>query len=150
MDVRALLYPESPRNPQGLRWFRISCRSAHLVAIAGLVGGHVFDASREALHPWLGATLITGALLVATYLYGSFSWLHKLKGLAMAAKLVLVLLVPLMWDLRVWLLGAVILISGFSSHAPGRVRDWQPFGPAPRPPLRFGETSEERESRGPG
>lgn len=144
MDLHAHLYPEQPRHPQWIRWFRIGCRSAHLVAIAGLVGGHVFDAGREALHPWLGATLVTGALLVATYLYGSFSWLHKLKGLMTAAKLALILLVPLMWDLRVWLLGAVILMSGFSSHAPGKVRDWEPFGPAPRPALRFGETSEQR------
>ena len=147
MDLRRLLYPENPRHPQWIRWFRISCRSLHLVAIAGLVGGHVFDASEEALHPWLGATLITGAALVATYLYGTFSWLHKLKGLLVAAKLVLILLVPLFWDHRVWLLTVVILMSGFSSHAPGKVRDWAPFGPGPRPKLRFGDDSATRQSK---
>lgn len=141
MDLRRLLYPRRSRQPQWLRWVRISCRSVHLVAIAGLVGGHVFDASKEQLLPWLGATLITGAALMGTYLYGSFTWIRQLRGLAMLSKLLLILLIPLVWDYRLWVLGAVILLSGYSSHMPGQIRDWAPLSGEPRPVIRFGKAS---------
>jgi hypothetical protein len=135
--LRRLLYPEETRHPQWLRWFRISCRTVHLVAISGLVGGHLFGATREQLHPWLAWTLITGVLLVGTFLYESFSWLRQLRGLLMASKLVLILMIPPMWDHRLWLLSAVIVLSSFTSHSPGRIRKWVP-GAEPPPELRWG------------
>jgi hypothetical protein len=139
MNLLRLMYPEHHRQPQWLRWVRISCRSLHLLAIAGLVGGHVFDAPKEQLLPWLGAALITGGALMGTYLYGSFTWIRQIRGLAMLFKLLLILLIPLVWDHRVWVLAVVILVSGYSSHMPGQIRDWTPFSGEPRPVIRFGK-----------
>lgn len=110
------------RSPAWLRWSQIALRTAHIVAITFLVGGHVWSAPREALVPWLGVTLMTGLALIASYLVESREFLAQVRGLVVGAKLVPVLLVPVIWEHRAWLLGAAIVLSSVIAHAPGKLR----------------------------
>ncbi|MDO6460504.1 hypothetical protein Q4485_07345 [Granulosicoccaceae sp. 1_MG-2023] len=123
----SLLFPDVPRDFPFRRWVRIALRTAHLVAIAGLFGGHVFAQPVAALEPWLWAAVLSGFLLFATDLHMSFDALRQVHGLVVIGKVGLLALVPLLWDWRVPLLVAVIVIAAVSSHMPGRWRHYHVF-----------------------
>lgn len=121
-------------RPSGLdvrRWFRISCRSLHLLSMGVLVGGHVWGASREALLPWLVGVVLTGAGLMATDVLQNVGYLREVRGATQLLKVVLVSSVALLWDYRVPILFAVVLLSGVVSHMSGRYRYWV-LGRGPR------------------
>ena len=118
----SLFFPDEPRDFPFRRWVRISLRTAHLIAIAGLFGGHVFAQPVHVLEPWLWGSVLTGLLLFATDLHMSFDALRQVHGLVVIGKLALLALVPLFWDSRVVLLVLVMIIAGVSSHMPGRWR----------------------------
>ncbi|RMH38177.1 MAG: hypothetical protein D6689_20015 [Deltaproteobacteria bacterium] len=113
----------------GVRAFRIACRTAHIVGSCFLVGGHAYGASRDALIPWLIATVASGALLIASDLRESLQWFRELRGVAVLAKASLLLLVLAWWQHRVAILVAVIVVGSVVSHMPGRYRYWVLFGP---------------------
>jgi hypothetical protein len=48
--------------------------------------------------------------------------LLEVRGAVVVLKLALTALVPLLWDLRLELLGAALLAGAVSSHMPGRYR----------------------------
>lgn len=64
-------------------------------------------------------------LLTSTDLHASFAVLCELRGLAVVAKLLLVLAVPFFWDARVALLIVALVIGAVVSHMPGRYRHIQ-------------------------
>ena len=120
--LRALLFPEPERSLPGERQLRTLFRTAHIAAMAVLLGGHAFDVAPERLHLPLAFTVGTGGLLVLLELYGSFNWLFQVRGLASLVKIALVCLVPVFWDQRMILLMVVLVIGSLTSHMQARYR----------------------------
>ena len=49
------------KKPSELRhWFRITCRTLHLISTSVLVGGHFFAAPADSLRPWLYGVIASG------------------------------------------------------------------------------------------
>ena len=111
-----VLFPEEERRFPGERQLRALLRTAHIVAMAVLVGGHFYDAPRQALLWPLALSVGTGFLFMLLELHGSFDWLFQVRGLITIAKIVLVLLIPTFWDHRMWLLLPAVAIASLSSH----------------------------------
>ncbi len=119
------------RGPDLRRWFRISCRSAHLLTVSVLVGGHVFDVPADELVPWLYGVIASGAGLMVTDLFQGLGYLREVRGAANLAKIAMAASVAWLWDWRVPILFAVVLLSGVVSHMPGHYRYWV-IGRGPR------------------
>lgn len=117
-----MLLPDQPRDFPYRRWVRMSFRALHIFAIGVLIGGHVFDQSVALLMPWLIFAVTSGVLLLVTDLVASCAVLFEARGLAIVAKLVLLVLVPVFWDARVFILAVVLVIGVFFSHMPGKYR----------------------------
>jgi hypothetical protein len=113
-----------PRSFPGIRWVRISLRTAHLIAMGLLVGGVAAGISAETLQGAVWGTLGTGAAFVGIELYQSLSFLFQIKGLAVLVKFLLLLGAVESPGHALGLLVAAIVIGGFSSHMPGRFRHY--------------------------
>jgi len=135
VSLATALFPDPPRRIPRHRALSVLLRTAHLATFAVLLGGHVFDVDPLRLAPWLVATVASGAGLMALEMASSFAWLSTGKGLAVLVKLALLAAVPALWDHRVAILLAVVILAGISSHMPARFRHYQvvpmlrrPFG----------------------
>lgn len=122
MRVRAILFPDPPRQIPRHRALGLALRTAHLMTFGALLGGHLFDIDPTRLKPFLLATIASGVGLMALELASSCAWLFMGKGLAVLAKLVVLLMVPLFWDHRVALLLLTVALASVSSHMPARFR----------------------------
>jgi hypothetical protein len=125
MPLTTALFPDPPRRIPRHRAMSVLLRSAHLVAFGGLLGGHVFDVEPPRLVPWLGATIVTGAGMMALEMASTLDWLGTGKGLAVLAKLGLLGLVPVVWERRVAILVAVTVLAGVAAHMPRQFRHHQ-------------------------
>jgi hypothetical protein len=97
-------------------------RTIHIGVTGILFGGHVFDVAAERLLIWLYLSIATGIGLIVIEAYPSCRWFYQGRGVAVLFKLVLLGIVPLLWDYRVAILSAVIVIASVGSHMPGRFR----------------------------
>lgn len=122
-----LLFPSKPRSYPGDRWVNILVRSLHLVGIAGISGGFLFDLPKAQYQPFWQLAISTGCLLVLLYVWENGRWLLQLKGMGIIFKLFLLLLASLLPAWRAELFVAIIVISGLVAHAPGKVRGYSPF-----------------------
>ena len=111
------------RLPHERAW-NVGLRTLHLMAFGVLLGGHFWDVQAELLLPTLALTVASGAALMGLELYKSVHWLFLVKGLAVLAKLALLLLVPLFWEARVPLLLAVVALASIGAHMPARYRHY--------------------------
>lgn len=111
-----------PREFPYRRTVRILLRSVHIFATGTLVGGYIFNQPTVVLMPWLWGSVLTGILLLATDLHASVAVLCEARGIAVIAKVVLLLLIPVFWEARVPLLLMILLIGAVSSHMPKRMR----------------------------
>lgn len=118
------LFPDPQRRIPGRRTLNIALRTAHLATFGALLGGHLFDVDPARLLPFLWATVASGVALTAMEIAATGEWLFMLQGIAVLAKLVLLLLVPLFWDQRVVLLLLVVVIASVGSHMPARLRHY--------------------------
>lgn len=132
MRVRAILFPDPPRQIPRHRGIGLALRTAHLMTFGALLGGHLFDIDPTRLRPFLLATIASGVGLMALELASTCAWLFMGKGLAVLAKLVVLLMVPLFWDHRVALLLLTVALASVSSHMPARFRH-RCFLPAVQP-----------------
>lgn len=107
---------------RSLRAWNIAVRTAHIVAMGILLGGHVFGAGSDQLYPSLAATILTGVGLALLEAGGRLVWLHQGRGLITLAKLGLIGLVLLLWDQRVILLVAATVLASVGSHMPAQFR----------------------------
>ena len=105
-----------------IRALNIALRTAHLAAMGVLLGGHAFDIAPERLHLSLWLTLGTGAALAALETGGKLLWLHQGRGLMTLWKLALLGTVPFLWEHRLPILLAVVVIASVGSHMPARYR----------------------------
>jgi hypothetical protein len=126
MEASSFLNPV-PRSFPGIRWVRISVRSAHLIAMGLLVGQVSLGIAPNTLPGALWGTVITGLVFVGIELYQSQVFLVQLKGLAVFAKMALLLAAVEIPSAALPLLIVAIVIGGVSSHMPGRFRYYSIF-----------------------
>lgn len=124
MSIRLHWAPPPEHFFPYLRWLNISLRGLHLIGIAGLAGGFLFDLPGARWAIFWHLTLISGALLSGLYLWTDATWLFKLKGQAILAKLALLMLAWHYPDGRGAVFVVIILLSAFFAHAPDRVRSY--------------------------
>ena len=104
------------------RWSKISLRTLHIIAVAGVGGGVLFGFGMERWEPYWWLSVISGVLLVLIDALANPVWLIQVRGLAVYIKLVLLVL---LWKLPAWdvtLLLAIIVLSAVISHAPSNLR----------------------------
>jgi hypothetical protein len=111
-----------PRRAGLRRCWDIAFRTAHIGVTGVLFGGHVFGMGAERLLPWLYLTILTGAVLVIIEAYPSWRWCYQGRGAMPIAKVLVMCLVPWLWNYRVPILIAVIVIGSVGSHMPRRFR----------------------------
>ena len=128
--IIGVLFPVRYRYLPFNRWINLSLRSLHILSFSVLTGGHFFDQSIVALTPWLHAVLVTGGLMVAIELYGSFTFLIELRGLSVLLKILLLAAIPWFWDLRFGILALIIILASVTSHMQGKYRHISIISPA--------------------
>lgn len=119
------LFPEAARYFPGQRWVNIGLRAAHLIGVAGIAGGFLFDLPEDAWAAYWTLTLASGIALSLLYLWSTLDWLFELKGLAIIVKMALLALAVHQPALRAEVFALVIVISAFSAHAPARIRGYR-------------------------
>ena len=105
-----------------IRWLNILTRTAHIGSMGVLLGGHAFDVAPDRLLIALWLTIGTGLILIALESGLRLLWFHQGRGLMTMAKLVLICSVPLLWDYRLPILLAVVVIASVGSHMSARFR----------------------------
>ncbi len=111
-----------------LRPWNIAFRTAHIGVTGVLFGGQVFGIEADRLLPWLHATIITGLVLVVLEAYPRWHWCCEGRGLLTLAKVLLACSIPWLWNLRVPILIAVIVLGSAGSHMPKRLRNYSIIG----------------------
>lgn len=110
------------RRPRYGRAVNIALRTAHIGVTGVLCGGHVFGIPPQQLKSWLFGAIVTGGLLTAVEAFPHVHWLCQGRGLFVLAKLVLLSLIPWLWDYRVAILAAVVALASVGSHMPAKFR----------------------------
>ena len=80
MKLRDFLPPPPDKLLPALRWLNISLRCLHLVGIAGISGGFLFDLPESQWLAYGYLALLSGGLLAALYVWTDEDWLWQLKG----------------------------------------------------------------------
>lgn len=101
------------------RLFKVVVRTVHLVGVAGVFGNTMIQAP-DLVYPAL--TIISGLVLVVLEASAGTLWFVQLRGVALYVKLLLLLFIHQFPDAAIPLLIAVIVVSGFMSHAPSWIR----------------------------
>lgn len=122
MSLFRLLFPAEYRTFPGKRWIRIGMRTLHLIGTAGVGGGFLYQAPREAWMPYLILTIATGFAIFFIEIWANGVWLIQLRGMAILVKLVLLSCLHFAPDWGGPPLVISIVISGLIAHAPGDVR----------------------------
>jgi hypothetical protein len=120
-----LLFPYPARGFRGQRWLNVLLRSLHLVGIAGISGGFLFDEKPDTWGHYWHLALASGVALMALYLWGSVCWLFELKGLVIVLKTLLLGIALLIPSIRAELFLFVVILSGVIAHAPGTFRGYR-------------------------
>ncbi len=129
MSITNLLFPTEPRSLPGRRGLKISLRAVHVLCAGVMTGAYVLDPVAARPGHWVTATLVSGAAVLLLDLHESGIFLLQLRGWFVVAKLGAVAVVPRIEPAAAaWLLGALVVGSVLSSHAPSRVRYFIPFG----------------------
>ena len=104
------------------RWSKISFRTLHLLAVAGVGGGILLGLDKSLWLNYWWLALASGVMLMLIDAVSNPVWLVQVRGIAVYLKLVLLamMIVYPAWD--GFLLMLIILISGVISHAPSNLR----------------------------
>jgi len=104
------------------RWTKISLRTLHLLAVAGVGGGILFGLEEGLWLNYWWLALVSGGLMMLIDIISNPVWIVQVRGLAIFLKLILLVFLGSNPALDVWLLAVIIIISGIISHAPGTLR----------------------------
>ena len=104
------------------RWTKISLRTLHLLAVAGVGGGILFSLEKDLWLNYWWLALASGALMMLIDIVSNPVWLVQLRGLVIFFKLFLLTLLGSQPHLDSQLLLVIIIISAVISHAPGKLR----------------------------
>ncbi len=104
------------------RWIKISLRTLHLLAVAGVGGGILFALDKSIWINYWWLAMASGALMMLLDIISNPVWLLQIRGLVIMAKLILLGFLGSnpAWDST--LLIVIIIVSGIISHAPGKLR----------------------------
>mgnify|MGYP000156022177 CR=1 FL=1 len=126
MKIKSLLFPSQARDFSGLRWLNITLRSLHLIGMAGMAGGYLYQTSLVALLPFWGITLYSGLAMVGLAIWANGRWLLQLRGWVVLFKLLLLWSLPwldgVIADGAAWGFIVIILLSSVIAHAPAKLR----------------------------
>ena len=128
MNWRAVLFPPKNRSFSGDRWLNILLRALHLVGIAGIGGGFLFNLPKAQYAPFWQLTLLSGGLLVLLYAWENGRWFLQVKGVSILLKLLLLVVANLISAWRAEIFTLIIILSTLIAHAPGKVRGFSPWG----------------------
>ena len=115
-------FPPQPRVMPHARAWNIAFRTMHIGVTGVLFGGHVFDISERRLLSWLYLSILTGLCLLIIEAYPTCRWFYQGRGVMVFCKLLLLCVIPWLWDYRVPILIVVIVIASVGSHMPARFR----------------------------
>ena len=104
------------------RWSKISLRTLHLLAVAGVGGGILFGLDKDLWLSYWWLALTTGAVMMLIDMISNPVWLLQVRGLTVLLKLILIGLLGRYPGYDSILLVFVIVISAVISHAPGKLR----------------------------
>lgn len=122
MAFKTWFFPQESRFLPGQRWMNVLFRTTHLVGLGGLGAGFLYPAVDQSWQLYLYLTLISGLGLSLISIYSNGIWLIQLRGQAVFVKLLLLVLISPLPELKAELFILIILISGWIAHAPARVR----------------------------
>ena len=103
------------------RTISVAVRTAHVGAMAVVVGGSHFSAPRASLGTWILSTVVTGLALLATEMRHSRHWILQGRGVIALAHLAPLALLAVDGMERAALAGALI-VGAVGSHLPRSVR----------------------------
>jgi hypothetical protein len=106
------------------RAWNIALRTAHIGATGILLGGHFFEVPAGRLLPLLYMAILTGVALGIAEVYPNWRGVFEVRSLVIASKLLLLCLVPLLWNCRVAILMIVVGMASAGSHMPRRFRHY--------------------------
>jgi hypothetical protein len=104
------------------RWSKISLRTLHLLAVAGVGGGILFALEKDLWVNYWWLALVSGVLMMVMDIAANPVWMVQVRGVVIIVKLILL---ALMVSYPAWgslLLLVIIIISAVISHAPGKLR----------------------------
>jgi hypothetical protein len=104
------------------RWTKISLRTLHILAVAGVGGGILFGLEKDLWINYWWLALVSGVLMMAIDIVSNPVWVVQVRGLAIFLKLILLAFLGSYPSLDSWLLFVIIIISAVISHAPGKLR----------------------------
>jgi len=127
MKFKQCFFPAQSRSFYGKRWLDIALRTLHLLGLLGVSGGIIFHAEQALWQPYLLTTILSGSSMVLLSLWTNGRWLLQNRGLTIIVKIIILSILPVFPGYELYLLFSMVIISGFSSHAPGRFRYYSPF-----------------------
>ena len=104
------------------RWTKISLRTLHLLAVAGVGGGILFGLEKDLWINYWWLALVSGVLMMAIDIVSNPVWMVQVRGLVIYLKLILLAFLGSNPSLDGLLLAVIIIMSGIISHAPGQLR----------------------------
>ena len=106
------------------RAWNISLRTAHIGITGVLLGGHFFRIAPGRLLPLLYLAILTGGALGIAEVYPHWRSVFEVRSLVIASKVLLLCLIPLLWEYRVIILFLVLVMASAGSHMPRRYRHY--------------------------
>ena len=104
------------------RWTKISLRTLHLLAVAGVGGGILFGLEKDLWINYWWLALVSGVLMMVIDIVSNPVWIVQVRGLVIFLKLILLAFLGSNPSLDGLLLAVIIIMSGIISHAPGQLR----------------------------
>ena len=106
------------------RAWSIAFRTAHIGVTGMLLGGHFFGIAAERILPLLYLAILTGVALAIAEVYPNGRSVFEVRSLVIASKVLLLCLVPLLWNYRFAILIVVLVVASAGSHMPRRYRHY--------------------------
>ncbi len=116
--------PQGARALEGERALAIVIRTAHIGAMAILVGGLYFASLDPSLRLWKIFTAATGLALLLSEASRSRHWFYQVRGVIALAHVGALALIPISVLAGRSALVAALVIGSIGSHLPKTVRKW--------------------------
>jgi hypothetical protein len=104
------------------RWTKISLRSLHLLAMAGVGGGILLGIEQSTWLNYWWLAIASGSLMMLMDMLANPVWIVQVRGIVIILKLILLILLGWYPEWDATLLTAIIIFSAVISHAPGKLR----------------------------
>jgi hypothetical protein len=104
------------------RWTKISLRTLHLLAVAGVGGGILSGLEKDLWVNYWWLAVASGVLMMLVDIVSNPVWIVQVRGVSIFVKLILLACLGSNPDWDGFLLVLIIIISAVISHAPGKLR----------------------------